>query len=119
MDMGGIKIDIEKATDPLPSALFKLKLYYETAIWDESIKEQIVSNLSIVENECKTHEGRHMSKLSGAYYIVCGYLDRLAELDVNQKEQLIKTFDSLLGGNLCIFDITYKGFYGVVCVDHL
>jgi len=119
MDMGGIKIDIEKATDPLPSALFKLKTYYETSIWDKSIKEQIVSNLSIVENECKTHEGRHLSKLSGAYNIVCGYLERLAELDGDQKAQLIKTFDSLLGGNLCIFDIIHKGFYGVVRADHL
>lgn len=103
--MGGIKIDIEKATDPLPSSLFKLKTYYDTSIWDESIKEQIVSNLLIVESECKTHEGRHLSKLSGAYNIVCGYLERLAELDVHQKTQLIKTFDSLLGGNLYILSV--------------
>jgi len=104
MDMTGIKIDIEKATHPLPSALFKLKTYYEISLWDESIKEQIVSNLSIVEKYCKTQDGRHLSKLSGAYNIVCGYLERLTELDVDQKAQFIKAFDSLLGGNLCIFD---------------
>jgi len=113
MDMAGIKINIEMATDPLPSALFKLKTYYETSIWDESIKEQIVSNLLIVENECKTQEGRYLSKLSGAYNIVCGYLERLAELNVDQKAQLIKTFDSLLGGNLCIADTIYEDFYNV------
>jgi len=103
MDMTGIKIDIEKATDPLPAALFKLKTYYETPLWDESIKEQIVSNLSIVEKHCKTQDGRHLSKLSGAYNIVCGYLERLTELDVDQKAQFIKAFDSLLGGGQVVY----------------
>lgn len=100
MDLSGIKIKLESSTDPLPSALYKLKTLFEAPAWDEPQKQQIVENLSIVERECKTKEGRNISKLSGAYNIICGYLDRHTELNSEQKAQFIKTFDSLLGGNI-------------------
>lgn len=98
MNLSGINIKLESSTDPLPSSLYQLKTSFELATWDESQKEQIAKNLLIVENECNTQEGRKMSKLCGAYNIVCGYLDRFDELNSDQKVQFIKTFDSLLGG---------------------
>lgn len=98
--MSRIKIKLESSKDPLPSALYRLKLALEDSAWDESQKNQIVQNLSIVENECKTNEGRTLSKLSDAYNIICGYLERLDELSNDQKSQFIKSFDSLLGGNI-------------------
>lgn len=102
MDMSGIKIKLESSTDPLPAALYQLKMLFDVPVWDESQKEQIVKHFETVENECQTKEGRNMSKLGGAYNIVCGYLERLTVFDVNQKTQFVKTFDSLLGGNICI-----------------
>lgn len=98
MDLSGVKIKLESSSDPLPAALYRLKTFYEGTAFDESQKEQIVKDLTIVEKECRTKEGRTLSKLSGAYNIICGYLERLAELNVDQKAQFIKTFDSLLGG---------------------
>lgn len=100
MDLSGIKIKLESSTDPLPSALYKLKTSFEVPVWTESDKQQIVDNFVIVERECKTKEGRKLSKLSGAYNIICGYLDRLTEFSAIEKAQFIKTFDSLLGGNV-------------------
>lgn len=98
--MSGIKIKLESSTDPLPLALHKLKTSFDVSIWTESDKQQIVDDFVIVERECKTKDGRRLLKLSGAYNIICGYLDRLTEFNVNQKAQFIKTFDSLLGGNV-------------------
>lgn len=102
MDMSGIKIKLESSMDPLPSALYKLKTLFEVPVWTESDKQQIVDNFVMVESECKTKEGRQLSKMSGAYNIICGYLDRLTEFNANQKAQFIKTFDSLLGGNALV-----------------
>lgn len=98
MDLSKIQIKLESATDPLPSALYQLKTLFDIPSWDEIQKKQIVNYLLIVENECKTKEGQKLAKLSGAYNIICGYLERLAEFDVDQKTQFIKSFDSLLGG---------------------
>jgi len=108
MDMSGIKIKLESSTDPLPSSLYKLKTLFETSTWGESEKQQILENLSIVEKECKTKEGRNISKLCGAYNIICGYLDRHTELNTEQMAQFVKTFDSLLGGNLLYITIKFK-----------
>lgn len=102
MDLSGIKIKLESSTDPLMAALYQLKTSFDLPTWDEFHKKQIVENLLIVEKECKTKEGRNLSKLSGAYNIICGYLERLNELDVDQTTQFIKTFDSLLGGTYLI-----------------
>lgn len=96
--MSGIKIKLESATDPLPSALYQLKMSLEAPMWDEPEKERIFENFLIVEKECKTKEGRYLSKLSGAFNIICGYLEKLAELNITETAQFIKTFDSLLGG---------------------
>lgn len=98
MDLSKIQIKLESATDPLPSALYRLKTLFDTPSWDDTLKEQIVNNLLIVENECNTKEGQKLAKLSGAYNIICGYLEKLTELNIDQKAQFIKTFDSLLGG---------------------
>jgi hypothetical protein len=98
-DLSGIKIKLESASDPLPSALYQLKTYFVIPVWDDTQKEQIVQYLKIVESECKTKEGRTLCKLSDAYNIICGYLERLTEFDADQKVQFIKSFDSLLGGN--------------------
>lgn len=114
MDVSGIKIKLESSTDPLPSALYQLKTLFEAPLWDESQKEEILKNLIVVENECKTKEGRYLSKLSGAYNIICGYLERLNELNVDEKAQFIKTFDSLLGGN---YKIYYLQKYNTLFID--
>jgi len=102
-DLSRIKIKLESSTDPLPSALYRLKLALEHSAWDELEKNQIVQNLSIVENECKTKEGRNLSKLSDAYNIMCGYLERLDQLSDDQKSQFVKSFDSLLGGGQVVY----------------
>lgn len=112
MDLSGVKIKLESSTDPLPAALYKLKTLFEAPVWNESEKQQIVENFLIVERECKTKEGRNLSKLSGAYNIICGYLDRHTELSTDQKTQFIKTFDSLLGGNN-VFTLTHCNFYSI------
>lgn len=96
--MSKIQIKLESATDPLPSALYRLKTLFDTPSWDDTQKEQIVNDLVTVENECNTKEGQKFAKLCGAYNIICGYLERLTELNVDQKAQFIKSFDSLLGG---------------------
>lgn len=75
-----------------------MKTFVELAAWDESQKEQIVKYLLVVENKCKTPDGRKMCKMCDAYDIVCEYLERLNELNFDQKAQFIRTFDSLLGG---------------------
>lgn len=98
IDLSKIQIKLESSTDPLPSALYQLKLLFDASLWDDTQKQQIVNNLMIVENECKTKDGQKLGKLSGAYNIICGYLERLTELNVDQKAQFIKSFDSLLGG---------------------
>lgn len=98
--MSGVKLKLESASFPLPTALYQLKLSYEIPAWDESQKEQIVHNLKTVESECKHKEGRTLCKLSDGYNIICGYLERLAEFDADQKAQFIMAFDSLLGGNI-------------------
>lgn len=117
MDLSGIKLKLESASDPLPSALYKLKTYFEIPTWDASQKEQIVQNLKIVDSECKTKEGRTLCKLSDAYNIICGYLERLTEFDADQKAQFIKSFDSLLGGNnkyafVCLLNFIIFMHYG-------
>lgn len=102
IDLSGVKIKLESSTDPLPAALYRLKMLFEETTFAESQKEQLVKDFAIVEKECRTKEGRTLSKLSGAYNIICGYLERLTELNVDQKALFIKTFDSLLGGmNFC------------------
>lgn len=113
MDLSGIKIKLESSTDPLPAALYQLKVLFDVPAWDESQKEQIVQNFKTVEDECKTKEGRSMSKLGGAYNIVCGYLERLTEFNVDQQAQFIKTFDSLLGGNIqfALYSYYYCSLY--------
>lgn len=116
-DLSGIKLKLESASDPLPSALYQLKTYFVIPAWDDTQKEQIVHNLKIVESECKTKEGRTLCKLSDAYNIICGYLERLTEFDADQKAQFIKSFDSLLGGNkkyiyVCLLDFIKLISYG-------
>ncbi|VVC33399.1 Armadillo-type fold,Armadillo-like helical [Cinara cedri] len=103
MDLSKIQIKLESATDPLPSALYQLKTLFDIPSWDETQKKQIMNNLLIVENECKTKEGQKLAKLSGAYNIICGFLERLTELNVDQKAQFIKSFDSLLGGGQVVY----------------
>ncbi|XP_050422342.1 armadillo repeat-containing protein 6 homolog [Adelges cooleyi] len=103
MDMSKVKIKLELADGPLPSALYQLKKSSDVTMWDELELNKIVKNLKTVEIECKTKEGRHLSKLSGAYNIICNFLERLADLNDDHKTQFIKTFDALLGGGQVVY----------------
>ncbi|XP_050537773.1 armadillo repeat-containing protein 6 homolog isoform X2 [Daktulosphaira vitifoliae] len=98
MDMSKIKIKLELADGPLPSALNKLKKSIEITHWNEIEINTIVDSLKTVEKECITNEGQRLSKFSGAFEIICSYLERLTDFNNDHKVQFIKTFEALLSG---------------------
>lgn len=88
---------IIKETRPLTFALATLETY-ETSVWDESMKREIVSCISMIKEHCKSdYLRRHLSPpmLNLTYQTVYGYGNRLAEFDGYQQEKITAAIDSL------------------------
>ncbi|CAH1725763.1 unnamed protein product, partial [Aphis gossypii] len=85
---------------PLTFAIASLETYFQKFSWDESTKKEIVQFISVVEKHCNQQDlRRHLSidMLNYTYEIVHGYMRKLNEFDVDQRDQITKAVDSLHG----------------------